>query len=214
MSKRLTDRQQEILDFIETYINSNNRPPTILEIKDTFEFKSPQSVVDHLSALQKKGYIKRIPNSRGIVPLKDKNYLSMMKNHSYNKKGKNYFPILGKVAAGNPLETEECFDGNFLLEDYYEPDQTFVLKVKGESMRDIGIRDGDMVLVKTKNVVESGEIGVFVINGQYTVKRLVKENNMILLKPENPYFDTISVTEDTEDFRIIGKVVGVHRVIK
>jgi repressor LexA len=198
MPKPLTNRQQEIYDYIESYIDDNNRPPTISDIRKTFGFRSPQSVVDHLSALEKKGHIKRLPNSRGIVLLNEK----------------PHFPMLGKVSAGVPLEVEEYFDGNFHLEDYYKPDQTFVLTVQGDSMKDIGIYDGDKVLVKQKNNVDNGEIVVAVIEGEYTVKRFIKTNNKIILKPENSSYEPISVGEDTDDFRIIGKVVGVHRFIK
>lgn len=198
MSKKLTARQKEILTFLEDYIDENSRPPTITEIKKGFEFKSPQSVVDHLKALEKKGYIKKLPNSRGIVLLTEK----------------RVFPILGKVAAGNPLATEECFDGNFNLEDYYEPEKTFVLQVEGESMKNAGIYDGDMVLIKPTQTANSGEIVVAFLDDEYTVKRVLKEKNKIVLKPENESYNTIEITEDIEDFRIIGKVVGVHRIIK
>ena len=198
MSKPLTKRQGEIFDFIETYIDENNRPPTIQDIKDTFGFRSPQSVVDHLTALEKKGHIKRIPNSRGIVLLHEK----------------NHFPILGEVAAGVPIAAEECFDGNFSLEDYYKPDRTFVLKVQGESMIEAGIHNGDMVLIEPSNTLETGQIGVFVVDGEYTVKRFTKEKSTIVLKAENTTFKPLVITEEVEDFRIIGRVVGVHRVIR
>lgn len=198
MPKPLTKRQREIFDFIETYIDENNRPPTIQDIKETFGFRSPQSVVDHLTALEKKGHIKRIPNSRGIVLLHEK----------------KHFPILGEVAAGVPIASEECFDGNFSLEDYYKADQTFVLKVQGESMIEAGIHNGDMVLIEPTSTLESGQIGVFVLNNEYTVKRFSKEDTNIVLKPENTAFKPLIITEEIEDFRIIGKVVGVHRVIR
>lgn len=198
MSRQITERQQEVLNFIEEYINNNNRPPTISDIKLNFGFKSPQSVVDHLNALEKKLYIKRLPNSRGIVLL--------------NKR--NHFPILGKVAAGLPLASEELYDGNFTLSDYYEPEQTFVLKVTGDSMIGAGIYDGDMVLIKPKASAETGDIVVAVLNREYTIKKLVKKQNKIILKPENPSYEPIVITKDIEDFRIIGKVVGVHRILK
>jgi repressor LexA len=198
MPKPLTNRQQEVYDYIESYIDDNNRPPTISDIKKTFGFKSPQSVVDHLHALEKKGHIKRLPNSRGIVLLNEK----------------DHFPILGKVAAGAPLEVEELFDGNFHLEDYYKPEQTFVLSIQGDSMKDIGIYDGDKVMIIPKSSVNNGDIVVAVIDGEYTVKRFFRENNKILLKPENPTYEPIIIEDTTDDFRIIGEVVGVHRFIK
>ena len=199
MPKPLTDRQKEIFDYIESYIDDDNRPPTIAEIKKTFGFRSPQSVVDHLNALQKKGYIKRLPNSRGIVILTEK----------------RYFPILGRVAAGTPIPTDEDFDGTFSLEDYYEPESTFVLHIRGDSMKDVGICDGDMVLIKSCQEVRPGEICVAVLNGEYTVKRFLKENDNVVLRPENPKYKPIVITEKNADgFGIIGKVVGVHRILK
>lgn len=197
MSKELTHRQSEILNYIADYIEDNNRPPTISDIKDFFGFKSPQSVVDHLKALEKKGKIERLPRSRGIVLLDSK----------------NKFPILGEVAAGNPLASEECFDGVFNLEEFYEAENTFVLRVKGDSMIESGIYNGDLVFIKPVSNVENGEIVVAYINNEYTVKRFIREKNTVILKPENPNYKPIEVTEEDE-FMIIGRVVGIHRILK
>ncbi len=198
MAKLITERQQEIYDFVKLYIEDNGMPPTTMEIKDAFGFKSPQSVVDHLKALKKKGYVDRLHCSRGIVLTKKR------------------FPILGKISAGVPIDVEECFDGNFKLNHHYDPESTFVLNVEGDSMKDAGIYNGDMVFIKPCSDANSGEIVVAVIDGEYTVKRFISNKNTILLKPENESYEPIVIKDKNgyrEDFRIIGKVVGVHRVI-
>ena len=166
--RKITNRQKEVYNYIESYIDHENRPPTIMEIKGNFGLTSNQGVSDHLEALEKKGYIKRLKNSRGIVLLKHK--LS--------------FPILGQVSAGHFMDAEEYHEGNLRLEDMFDTENSFVIRVKGNSMINAGILDGDYVIVNHQNHVENNEIAIVMLDGEATVKRVLFENNKVILHPE------------------------------
>ncbi len=195
--KKITKKQEEVYDFILDQIEKFNRPPTILEIKQNFSYSSNQAVVDHLTALEKKGYIKRQSKSRGIIPLKTR----------------LDFPIVGQIAAGNPVLAEENIDGALSLNTFFDSDDSYVLRVNGHSMKDAGIFDNDFVIVKYQDRVNNGEIGVAVIDDEATVKRIYYENDRVILKPENDEFDPI-IVEKYSNFRICGKVVGLLRNMK
>lgn len=197
MQKQLTSRQQSVLSFIKAFAQEKGYPPTIPEIQEEFGIKSPNGVNNHLKALTRKGYLKR-DSSRAraldIVGLHDG------------------YPILGNVAAGAPILAEENLEGYFKLQDLYpERGDVFMLHVKGDSMVNAGIHDGDYVVVRMQQTVDRGEIGVAIIGGEATVKRIYCDGNMVELVPENDTMKPILVTRTDPDFSIGGKVIGVIR---
>ncbi len=195
--KKLTDRQKEIYEFIYQYTSHENRPPTLIEIKEHFGFASNQGVVDHLKALEKKGYIKRQKKSRGIVLLKP----------WYP------FPIMGNVVAGNPLATEEFHEGNLALENLFDEENCYVIRAKGDSMQNAGIFNEDFVIVRYQEQLENGEIGVILVDGEATIKRVLFQENKIVLQPENKHYSPLVIDPEKTYLRFCGKVIGVVRKI-
>ena len=199
MFKKLTTRQEAILSFIKEFAIEKGYPPTIPEMQQKFGIKSPNGVNNHLKALIRKGYIKR-DSSRAralnIIGLRDG------------------LPILGNIAAGAPILAEENLEGHFKLDDLYSrSDKVFILRVKGESMVNAGIFNGDYVIVRMQQTVEPGEIGVAILDGEATVKRIYSDGNIIKLVPENDTMKPLTVTRNDPSFSIGGKVVGVIRKI-
>jgi repressor LexA len=195
----LTKRQQEILTLIQEVIERDGYPPSQREIAQHFGISGHLAVQRHLDGLEKKGYIRKGHGARALEVI--------------GQKQGRPVPILGTIAAGKPILAEENRIGTLLLDSsVVRSKNVFLLKVKGESMKGIGILNGDLVLVKPQADAESGEIVAAMIDGEATVKRLVKKRGRILLQPENPEFDPITVTEKEETFQILGKVVGVLRL--
>jgi repressor LexA len=211
MEDKLTDRQKNILDFICQYRDENGYPPTLREIGKNFDIASTFGVKRHLDALEKKGYIAILTNmSRGITILKPE----LLKNSFNLSDNVNRVPIVGQVAAGSPVLAEENIEGSIAIDRSFlkRPDEAFALKVKGDSMINAGIFEGDMVIVSPVMEVKNGEIIVAMINGEVTVKNFEKKNNIIQLNPENERYQPIIVTEE-DQFSVVGKVVGVFRWI-
>ncbi|HRR95358.1 MAG TPA: transcriptional repressor LexA [Candidatus Ratteibacteria bacterium] len=198
--KKLTERQREILKFIKNFTEKNGYPPTIEEIMRKFSFSSPNAVITHLSALKKKGVIERKENiSRGII-IKETDKI-------YD------IPIVGNIPAGIPLEEEENIEGYLTIsENLLSRDEYFALRVKGESMKDAGIFDGDYVILKKDNEIKNGDIVVAYLDNQYTVKYFYKKDSSIELRPANKLYTSIKVNKN-QKFQIIGKVKGVFRKI-
>jgi repressor LexA len=196
MSKKLTDRQNAVLSFIKDFAMNMGYPPTIPEIQKEFGIRSPNGVNNHIKALIRKGYIIR-DSSRARA-------LEIVGRHEG-------IPLLGRVAAGAPLLAEENFDGFFNLPEFYNSNGVFALKVKGTSMQNAGIFDGDFVIVRMQPTLEQGEIGVALINGEATVKRVFFDGNIIRLVPENETMQPITVMRTDPGFSIGGKVIGVVR---
>jgi len=211
MDEKLTDRQKEILDFICQYKDENGYPPTIREIGKNFDMASTFGVKRHLEVLEKKGYIAILAKqSRGIAILKPE----LLKN-SYNSfDNLSRVPIVGQVAAGSPVLAEENLAGTIGIDSAYlkKPESSFALKVKGDSMINAGVFEGDLVIVSPVQEVKNGEMIVAMINGEVTVKNFEKKNKTIQLNPENEKYQPIIVTEQDE-FSVVGKVVGVFRWI-
>jgi len=192
----LTERQKEILDYIEKKVREDGAPPTIREIGKKFSFSSTGSVRDHLKALVDKKYIECMPGvSRGIRLLKRSLYPSV--------------PVAGRILAGGPDLALENIDGEIQVDEKLAGDgRSFALKVKGDSMVDAGIREGDYVVVKPQSTCEQGEIVIAMIGDEATVKRFGRRGKSILLEPANPDYKPIAVDERV---KIIGKVVGLIR---
>ena len=197
MSSPLTDRQAQILQFITGYLSDHGFPPTQREIMRRFKMKSTRGVARHLEALEKKGHLTRPHRGARALEL-----------HGPARG----IPVIGKVAAGQPILATENVEGRIdLNKSLARWRDAFFLKVKGESMIQAGILEGDYLLVKPQPTAETGEIVVALINGEAAVKRFEKKRDRILLHSANPAYAPIEVTSKSGDFRIIGKAMAVIR---
>ncbi len=198
---KITDKQQEILEYMKEQILSKGYPPSVREICSAVHLKSTSSVHSHLETLEKNGYIRRDPTKPRAIEIVDDTF-NLTRRELVN------VPILGSVAAGQPLLANDNINGYFPLPpEYVNNSQTFMLTVKGESMINAGIFDGDLVLVEQTPVARNGEIIVALIEDSATVKTFYKENDHIRLQPENDSMDPILV----KDCMIIGRVIGLYR---
>jgi len=192
--KELTIRQKEVLDFIKGFISSNKYPPTMREIASNFNI-SANGAYDHVKALEKKGIIHcDVNRSRAIGIIKEEKEIEEIIE----------VPLLGNVAAGVPLLSEENFDGYIkIAASNLSIGTHFALIVKGDSMQDIGIMDGDTAIMVHKQTAENGDIIVAMVNDEaVTLKRFFKEKNRIKLKAENPVYPPIY----SQNVRILGKL--------
>ena len=199
--RRITAKQQEILDFIKSEILTKGYPPAVREICEAVHLKSTSSVHSHLETLEKNGYIRRDPTKpRAIEIMNDEFNLSRREVINV--------PIIGQIAAGEPIFAEQNIEGYFpILPEDMPSGNAFMLKVRGESMINIGIFDGDKILVKEQNTASNGEIVVALVEDAATVKTFYKENGHYRLQPENDALDPIIVDE----VEVLGKVVGLFR---
>ena len=201
MQRPATPKQQEILDFIKGFILDRGYPPSIREICEGVNLKSTSSVFVHLEGLEKKGYIKRDSSKTRAVEICDDSF-QMLRTETAP------IPVVGTVAAGQPILAEQNIDGYFPIPmDRVPRGDSFILKVKGNSMVNIGIMNGDSVLVEFTSDVRNGDIVVALIEDSATVKTFYRENGHIRLQPENDEMEPIIVDNCT----ILGKVFGVYR---
>lgn len=198
---KLTNRQTEILNLIRDAINEHGSPPTRAEICQQLGFKSPNAAEEHLRALARKGAIEMVPGTSRGIRLVEQLEMGL--------------PLVGRVAAGSPILAEENIENRYKLDaSMFHPKADYLLRVQGESMRDIGILDNDLLAVHRTPDASNGQIVVARVDDEVTVKRLQKdvpEKNKILLVPENPVFDPIEVDLQTSSFAIEGLAVGVLR---
>jgi repressor LexA len=207
--KELTERQREVLDFICEMIENKGLPPTIREIGENFKITSTNGVRAILSALTKKGYIRRKPLvSRGIeLAKKAKAVFDYAQKRAYLS-----VPLVGRIAAGLPTLAVENIEGSIAVDRTFLPGgDVFSLRVVGDSMKDSGIFDGDYVLARVQSTAEKGDIVVAVIGEEATVKTYVPQKNRVRLEPANPAYQPIIVDTRYSDFRIAGKVIGLLR---
>lgn len=206
MKRTLTKRQQDILDFIESFMEERGYPPTLREIGNQFGISSTNGVRVNLAALEKKQYIRRRPwLSRGIE------VVSSPKVHKGDG-DVGYIPIIGKVSAGEPIFASENIAGMLAIDDTFIPTKkVFALKVQGDSMKNVGIMDGDYVLARRQHTAEPGEIVVFIIGDEVTVKRYDSKGDSIYLLPENEKYEKRVIKRSSSDLQIAGKVVGLLR---
>jgi repressor LexA len=216
---KLTDRQQEILDLIKNSISQTGSPPTRAEIAELLGFKSANAAEDHLRALAKKGVIELVSGrSRGIrltdsSPQAPSSVTSHFKQAMLPLEGlaQLTLPLIGRVAAGSPILAQEHVDQTYYVEEsLFNKKPDYLLKVRGMSMRDIGIMDGDLLAVKATKDAKNGQIVVARIGDEVTVKRFQRVENHIELQAENPDYQTI-VVEPGEAFEIEGLAVGLIR---
>lgn len=205
MRKKLTARQQEIYDFIARVIRNQGYPPTIREIMEAFGIASTNGVRTTLSALEKKGYIRRTAMLSRSIELTDYQDASLSGDV-------REVPVIGRVAAGEPILAMENIERTLAVDSGFVPrGDVFALKVEGDSMRDAGIFDGDFVLARHQESAHQGEIVVAVIGEEATVKRYYREGSQVKLMPENEAYQPIVVGESHDSFRIAGKIVGLMR---
>lgn len=198
---KISDKQKEILEYMKNEILNKGYPPTVRDICEAVHLKSTSSVHAHLETLEKNGYIKRDPTKPRAIEIIDDNF-NLTRREVVN------VPIVGRVAAGEPILAVENVDSYFPVPAEYMPNaQTFMLKVKGESMINAGIFDGDSILVEQQSTAKNGDMVVALVDDSATVKTFYKEDNHIRLQPENDNMDPIIVP----DCQILGKVFGVFR---
>lgn len=199
--KPLTNRQQQIFDLIKESINETGMPPTRAEIADFFGFKSANAAEEHLKALAKKGYIEMLPGtSRGI---------RLAEQFTQEEAG---LPLIGRVAAGEPILAEEHVEDHYQMDgNLFHPAADYLLRVNGESMKDIGILDGDLLAVHQTTDVQNGQVIVARVENDVTVKRFKREGNVVYLHAENADFSPIKVDLSSQEFNIEGIAVGIIR---
>ncbi len=201
MPGKISSKQQEILDCIKESILSKGYPPSVREICDMVKLKSTSSVHSHLETLEKNGYIRRDPTKPRTIEILDDDF-NLTRRELVN------VPIIGQVTAGQPILAVENIDGYFPLPpEYLHNKSSFMLRVKGESMVNVGIFDGDLILVEEQQTAMNNEIVVALVDDSATVKRFFKEDGHYRLQPENDYMDPIIVDEVS----ILGKVIGLFR---
>ncbi|WP_422448918.1 transcriptional repressor LexA [Thermoanaerobacterium sp. DL9XJH110] len=198
----LTPRQKQILNYIYDYYRANGYPPSVREICAATGLKSTATVHAYLVQLEKKGYLSRNPQKPRAIDLMNRKMID---------RDTVKVPLVGKVTAGQPILAQENIETTFILPKEMVPDTgAFMLSVKGDSMIEAGILDGDYVIVKSTDTAENGDIVVALIGDEATVKRFYKERDHIRLQPENRFMQPIIV----RDLKILGKVVGLFRKIK
>ncbi len=201
---KITPKQQQVLDFIKDSIVKKGYPPTVRDICVAVNLSSTSSVHAHLATLEKNGYIRRDPTKPRAIEILDDSFNVMRQEMTS-------IPVIGTVAAGLPILAQQNIDGYFPLPVEYVPNaETFVLKVKGESMINVGIYDGDSIFVECCNTARNGDIVVALIDDSATVKTFYKENGHVRLQPENDSMEPIIVP----DCQILGKVFGVFRLCR
>lgn len=198
---KITPKQQEILDYIKQEILDRGYPPAVREICNAVHLKSTSSVHSHLESLEKNGYIRRDPSKPRAIEIVDDEF-NLSRREIIN------VPLLGQVAAGEPIFAEQNIEGYFpLLSEDMPSGEAFMLKVRGESMINIGIYDGDQIIVQKQNTASNGDLVVALVEDSATVKTFYKENGHYRLQPENDTMDPIIV----DQVDILGKVTGLFR---
>lgn len=200
---KISPKQQEILEYIKSQILVRGFPPAVRDICEAVHLKSTSSVHSHLETLEKNGYIRRDPTKPRAIEILDESF-------NFTRREMVNVPMVGRVAAGEPLLAEQNVENYFPIPMEFMPNnQTFMLRVKGDSMINIGIFDGDLVLVEQRQTARNGEVIVALVEDGATVKRFFKEEGVFRLQPENDALDPIIVKE----VQILGKVIGVFRFL-
>lgn len=201
---KISPKQQQILDYIKQCILQKGYPPAVREIGEAVQLKSTSSVHFHLNALEDNGYIRRDPTKPRCIEIVEDTF-NLVRRELIN------VPIIGTVTAGQPILATENIESYFpITPDFVKNKQVFMLKVKGESMINAGIHDGDLVLVEQTASAMNGDIVIALLEESVTVKRFFKEDGHFRLQPENDFMDPIIV----DDVEVIGKVVGLFRIFQ
>ncbi|MBR2949713.1 MAG: transcriptional repressor LexA [Lachnospiraceae bacterium] len=200
---KITAKQQEILDYIKEEILKRGYPPAVREICEAVNLKSTSSVHSHLETLEKNGFIRRDPTKPRAIEICDDSF-QMVRTEMVS------LPVIGNVAAGTPILADQNIENYFPVPAELVPngEPSYILKVRGESMINAGIYDGDQIFVQSCHEARNGQMVVALIDDSATVKTFYKENGHIRLQPENDTMEPIIV----DDCKIIGKVFGVFRI--
>ena len=200
MRKPLTKKQDRIFEFIRKHVQDTGYPPTVREIGTSFRI-SEKGAYDHLNAIEKKGYIRRVPKKPRAIEILE--FVPQKLPQTAVE-----VPIVGRVAAGEPILASENVEGTLPVpREVVKEDPCFALRVNGKSMIDAGIFEGDVVIVRSQNYADTGDIVVALLDDEATVKRFFRDGDRIRLQPENSVMSPIIV----DDAQILGKVVGVFR---
>lgn len=204
--KTLTKKQEQVLQYLQDEIRRTKYPPTVREVCRAFDLKSSSSAHFHLNALEKKGYIKRDATKPRAIEILVPFYDELNESSSIQN-----IPVVGEVTAGKPILASDNIEGYFPLPLEYFPGskESFMLRVKGNSMSNAGIWEGDYILVKQQSDADNGDIVVALLEDEATVKRLFKKNGTIELRPENEAYQSITSSEVV----ILGVVAGLFRKI-
>lgn len=200
--KKVSKRQEDILEFIKEEVRTKGYPPSVREIGEAVGLASSSTVHGHLNRLESKGLIRRDPTKPRAIEILDQNNIS--------KQGVIHVPLVGKVTAGTPITAIENIEEYFPIPDFYgtSDDHIFMLEIMGESMIEAGILDGDYVIVKQQATANNGDIIVAMTEeNEATVKRFYKEDGYFRLQPENSSMEPIIV----DKVSVLGKVVGLYR---
>ena len=204
MNEELSDRQSRILEYIRHVSRTRNYPPSVREIGEAVGLSSSSTVHNHLNQLERRGMIRRDPSkSRTVQLVKDA-------REDEVAKGAVSLPLVGNVAAGTPILAEQNIEDHILISDQLAQDGWFLLKVRGDSMINAGILDGDLVLVRPQPSADNGQIIVAMVDGEATCKRLDRNNGTVRLLPENDDYQPIVAP----DAQVVGLVKGVMRFMK
>ena len=205
MPEDLTGRQAKILEYLVDTLRKRGYPPSVREIGSAVGLSSSSTVHAHLAQLEAKGFIKRNPTRSRAIELVDKALYSRPSKETLN------VPLVGRVTAGTPVLASENIEDYFPIPtEFVGAGEFFMLRVRGDSMIQAGILDGDHVIVRKQDAAENGDIVVALVNGdEATVKRLYREKDHVRLQPENPHMDPIVAV----DVRVLGKVVGLVRKV-
>jgi repressor LexA len=208
MKDKLTDRQREVYDFLLSFWQAHGYPPSIREVAAHFGFKSTRAVVDHLGALERKGWINRTRERSRAIEFPLARHESLESRVSENVVE---LPVVGRIAAGEPiLAVENIVEEISIDRSWVRGKKPFLLRVVGDSMRDAGILDKDYVLVNGEQRADDGDIIAAILEDEATVKRFRSRRGEIVLEPANPAYEPIPVRKDRA-FQVVGKVIGVFR---
>lgn len=199
---KITSKQLEILDYMKNQILNKGYPPSVREICEAVGLKSTSSVHAHLATLEKNGYIRRDPTKPRAIEIVDDNF------YNFRTEVVNV-PLVGRVAAGEPILAVQNIESYFPVPASFLPSggEVFMLQVQGDSMINVGIHNGDCLLVQSRSTAENGEIVVALVDDSATVKTFYREKDRIRLQPENDLMEPIYV----DDVTILGKAVGLYR---
>ncbi|MDE6851712.1 MAG: transcriptional repressor LexA [Lachnospiraceae bacterium] len=198
---RISTKQQEILEFIKSEIINKGYPPAVREICEAVHLKSTSSVHSHLETLEKNGFIRRDPTKPRAIEIMDDDF-NLARREVVN------VPIIGEIAAGEPIFADQNIEGYFpLLPENMPAGEAFMLRVRGESMINVGIYDGDQILVRKQNTAQNGDIVVALVDDSATVKTFYQEDGHYRLQPENDSMDPIIV----DHVEVLGKLAGLYR---
>ncbi len=204
--RELTNRQRQILDFVRAEIHRRGFPPSVREIGEAVGLSSSSTVHSHLAALEAKGFVRRDPSKPRALEVLD--YRDNDRGIDYE--GVHVVPLVGQVAAGSPILAAENIEATLPLPVSFAGDDSFILRVKGDSMIEVGILDGDYVVVRQQSSATNGDIIVAMIDDEATVKRFFLEGTRVRLQPENSSMEPI-YADSRQDFAVLGKVTALFR---